>query len=228
MKPLTREQELQVISFLANSEELATLATARLDTRMVKRNQVLADLAAQLPEADKHCASALAVAAAAAAELAKARSVFARAESAAHQARIHSDGCHTSRESLKATAYRHAADLADPRIDDLRRWVLRLHNLVRAEPLEEVVRTGSGFGSSTFRTPGVPADKSAAALQKLDSLAASLHEMLKAPYGSELKDTLKALQLEAEAAARGCIPGHRFDVFMEDRPDMDVLPLPPV
>ena len=228
MKPITREQERQLISFLANSEEVASLAASRLESRMTRRNEILTELAAQLPAAEKACTLAAADAAAPALALKKAREALERAQKAHDAAQAHAASLASQRDGLKATAYRQAVDLADPRIDDMRRWVLRLHNVVRAEPLEEHLKMPATWGHGDFRTPGAPAAAVTRALEQLEAMAQGLAEMLTAPYGAELQTTLNNKQLEAESIARAVIPAHRFDVLAESGPDLDVLPLPPV
>jgi hypothetical protein len=228
MKPISREQERQLIAFLANSDEVASLAASRLESRMTRRNQILTELATQLPAAEKACARAIADAAAPALALTKAREALARAQKAHDEATAHAASITNHSNGLKATAYRQASDLADPRIDDLRRWVLRLHNVVRAEPLEEVLKMPKAWGVGDFRTPGAPAGTVSRALDQLEAMAQGLADMLIAPYGPELQTTLSSKQLEAESIARTVIPAQRFDVLIEYRPDLAVLPLPPV
>lgn len=228
MKPISREQERQLIAFLANSDEVASLAASRLDSRMTRRNQILTELAAQLPDAEKACARAIADAATPALALTKAREALARAQLAHDAAQARAASLASQLDGLKATAYRQAVDLADPRIDDLRSWVLRLHNVVRAEPLEEHLKMPATWGHGDFRTPGAPAAAVTRALEQLEAMAQGLAEMLTAPYGAELQTTLNSKQLEAESIARTVIPAHQADVLMEYRPDLAVLPLPPV
>lgn len=227
-KPITRDQERQLISFLANSDEVATLAKAHLENRMTQRNQELAELAVSLPAAEKACALAVADAEGTALALSKARDAYVLAEKKHLAAAAQANGLTNRREHLKMDAYRKAAELADPRIDDLRRWVSRLHNAVRCEPLEDVLRISSGFGWGNFLTSGVPVEKANQALTRLESIEAELRALLVSTYGAELPTTLNALQLEAEALARSCIPSSRLDDLMGSRPDLDVLPLPTV
>lgn len=223
---MSREHERQLIAFLANSDEVASLAASRLSTRMAERNQMLSDLTGKLSVAEQACQSAALKAVQPAQRLQKAREAFEAACREDFEARRHADGAASQVQKLKANAWRRAAELADPRINDLRRWVLRLQNVAHCEEVEEVLNTYLEGRRIVFRTPGANAAALLKSMNELEIIVHDLTEMLKAPYGPELATTLLSKQLEAETIARRVIPGIRFDLVMEDRPDLTVLPLP--
>lgn len=225
LKPITREHERQLVSFLANSEEIASLASSRLAARMLERSKVLSELATQLPAAEKKCENELAKAMQASKELEKARNAFNRARLACDELTRLVDSTQHQCESLRASAFRRAAELADPRIDDLRRWVLRLENVVRAEPVEiELIRFGELRGRMV--TNGQSAVRLLAAMTRLGAIAQELSEMITAPYGDELVDVLMAKKRDAEAIASTVLKTAHFEVLIESAPDLFRLPLP--
>ena len=113
--------------------------------------------------------------------LQKAREAFEAARLEDFEARQRAAGAAGQLQTLKANTYRRAADLADPRIDDLRRWVLRLNNAVRCEEVEEVLPIYFEGRNLVFRTRGVTGAVLLQSMNELDAIVNDLDEMLKTP-----------------------------------------------
>ena len=225
-KPMTRDEERNLISFLANSEEVASLATARLAARVRERNVVLSTLTAELPSAEKTQQAAAAKAMQLRATLDKAKLAYERATWDFNEANMRSNSAHSTVEGLKAVAFRKARELADPRIEELISWVWGLGQVVRCQEVEIALQVRSSWGEwFVHRTPGRPADVLLDALAGLEAIERGLREMLAQPYDENLGANLQAKKLEAAAIASKVLPEATLNDAVE-RLDLTKLPLP--
>jgi hypothetical protein len=227
-RTLTREEERQIVAFLANSDELARIAAADLKDREARRGQILDELARDLPNLERASEAAAAKAEKAVRDLEQSREEFQRVKAACDEARIRAGSAQSVFEKAKANARRFAAEMADPRIDDLRRWVLRLEREVRAEPVEISLTLGTPerVRKQMETDAAQKSNRASIAMTRLDVIAAELLDLMVSPYGPELASILIDKQAEAQEIARLVIAAHRFEVLMESAPDMSRLPLP--
>lgn len=232
-KPLDTYQKDQLIHFLADSKEIEAIASTRLEARRMERSKLCADLKLELPKLGQARTKA-------ADELAKcdkardaAQDTYRQAGAARHIAYVNASSAGTTYEKFLSRTHRQLAELADPRIHKLSKWVHMLENRVRCEAPEFEIKWKQEWNGTFEVDPKAPQNKKAqtwferanSACMRLIEITADLEKLTVSDYGDDLADRLAAIKLQAAETAATVIPPNVMQDIMEDSPDMGRLPL---
>lgn len=232
-KPLDTYQKDQLINFLADSKEIEAIASTRLATRRMERSKLCADLKLELPKLEQARTKA-------ADELAKcdkardaAQDAHRQAGAARHIAYVNASSAGTTYEKFLSRTHRQLAELADPRIHKLSRWVHSLENKVRCEAPEFEIKWNQAWNGTLEGDSKAPKNQRAKtwferadlACKRLIEITSELELLSVSDYGDDLADRLAAIKMNAAETAATVIPPSVMQDIMEDSPDMGRLPL---
>lgn len=232
-KPLDTYQKDQLINFLADSKEVEAIASTRLATRRMERGNLCAELKQELPKLERARAKAEE-------ELAKcdkardaAKDAYRQAGAARHIAYVNAGGADSTCRGYLGRTQRKLAELADPRIHRLSKWVHSLENKVRCAEPEFEIRWTRAWNGTFDIDPKAPENKKAqtwferanSACKRLIEIAHELEVLCVSDYGDDLADRLAAIKLQAAETAATVIPPNVMQDIMEDSPDLGRLPL---
>lgn len=232
-KPLDTYQKEQLINFLADSKEIEAIASTRLATRRLERSKLCADLKQELPKLDRARSKA-------AEELARcnkahdeACDTHRRAGEARHIAYLQASGSDSTYTKFLSRTHQQLAELADPRIFTLSKWVNSLENRVRCETPEFEIKMQPVWNVTFEVDPKAPENKKTqtwferanSACKRLIDITGELELLSVSDYGDDLADRLAAIKLQAAETAATVIPPNVMQDIIEDSPDMGRLPL---
>lgn len=232
-KPLDAHQKDQLIHFLADSKEIEAIASTRLATRRAERSKLCADLKQELPKLDRARTKAED-------ELAKcdkarhaAHDAHRQAGAARHIAYVNASSAGTTYEKFLSRTHRQLAELADPRIHKLSKWVHSLENRVRCEAPEFEIKWHQAWNGTFEVDRKAPQnqrsqswfERANSACKRLIEITGELELLSVSDYGDDLADRLAAIKLQASETAATVIPPNVMQEIMEESPDMGRLPL---
>lgn len=211
------------LNFIVSTERIQEVVSDALKTRYDKRKRALQQKATNLPAIQQQQEASAGDLAKKYADLQKAEAAYRQARQAHGQAYQRDLGLASTYLHAEGAANKEIAELADPRILVMARWVMGLSNKVRAADRAWPVITNRLDGG---RRASIETNSNliGAAISTLDDIHADLRQLLLIDYsGAELEAELTTARTSALQAAATVLNALDMQAIEDEAPDLSEI-----